>query len=70
MTREEHLEWAKNRALEYVDLYDLPNALASMLSDLSKHPELQINETLAAAGLRYAMDRDRDGVRRWIEDLQ
>ena len=36
-TREEHLQWCKNRALEYVNAGDLNGAVASMLSDLSKH---------------------------------
>ncbi len=39
MTRAEHLDWAKQRALEYMDEGDSVNAIASMLSDLSKHPE-------------------------------
>jgi len=39
MNRQEHLEWCKERALEYVDINDLQQALASMMSDLSKHPE-------------------------------
>lgn len=39
MTRSEHLQWAKNRALEYADAGDLLNALASLTSDLEKHPE-------------------------------
>ena len=39
MTRSEHLTWTKERALEY--LPDSPtNALASFLSDMSKHDEL------------------------------
>jgi hypothetical protein len=38
LTRAEHLQWAKARALEYVEAGDLANACASMLSDLSKHP--------------------------------
>lgn len=38
-TREEHMEWCKERALEYVDAGDLPQAFASMGSDLSKHSE-------------------------------
>ena len=38
-TRAEHLAWCKKRALEYVDTGDLANALASMGSDMSKHPE-------------------------------
>lgn len=41
MNREEHLQWAKNRALEYVKAGDLNNAWASMASDLGKHPELE-----------------------------
>lgn len=41
MTRKEHLEWCKNRALEYVESGDCENAVASMLSDLRKHPELE-----------------------------
>jgi len=39
MTRKEHLEWCKQRALEYVDMGDLNQAYASMMSDLGKHPE-------------------------------
>ena len=41
MTRAEHMEWCKQRALAYVDHGDLTNAYASMTSDLSKHPETQ-----------------------------
>lgn len=39
MTRQEHLQWCKDRALEYVKVGDNDSALASMLSDLAKHPE-------------------------------
>jgi len=38
-TRAEHIEWCKQRALEYVDAGDLPQAFTSMTSDLGKHPE-------------------------------
>lgn len=38
-TRDEHLAWCKARALAYVDAGDLPQAFASLGSDLSKHPE-------------------------------
>ena len=37
-TREEHLEWCKQRALEYCDRGDTINAITSMFSDLGKHP--------------------------------
>ena len=39
MTRSEHLQWCKNRALEYLNVGDLSQAFASMCSDLNKHPE-------------------------------
>lgn len=38
-TRAEHLQWCKDRALEYADKGDLKNAMASMISDLRKYPE-------------------------------
>ena len=41
MNRQEHLQWCKDRALEYVDAGDLEQALASLTSDLGKHPETQ-----------------------------
>ena len=37
MTRAEHLAWAKGRALEYVQIGDLDQAITSMASDLTKH---------------------------------
>lgn len=39
MERNEHLQWCKDRALEYVMQNDLKNAFASFQSDMSKHPE-------------------------------
>lgn len=41
MTRKEHLDWAKARALEYCDQGDVHSALTSMISDLGKHEETQ-----------------------------
>jgi hypothetical protein len=38
-TRAEHLIWCKQRAYEYCDRGDWINALASMGSDLNKHPD-------------------------------
>ena len=40
MTRSEHLQWAKNRAYEYLDKEDTVEALTSFMSDMSKHDEL------------------------------
>lgn len=39
MTRDEHMQWCKKRALELVDMGDLNQALISMMSDLGKHEE-------------------------------
>jgi hypothetical protein len=41
MTRDEHLAWAKKRALEYLDAGDPSQAFTSMLSDLGKHPDTE-----------------------------
>ena len=37
--RAEHLAWAKKRAIAYADKGDVVNAIASLTSDLGKHPE-------------------------------
>ena len=39
MTRAEHVRWAKERALVYLKANKPSEAVASMLSDLGKHPE-------------------------------
>ena len=39
LTRSEHLQLCKNRALEYCNSGDIQQAFASMVSDLGKHPE-------------------------------
>ena len=41
MTRSEHIDWCKGRALEYVDNGDFNQAIASMGSDLNKHEETE-----------------------------
>jgi hypothetical protein len=67
MTRAEHMAWAKQRALEYVDRGEGLNAIASMLSDLGKHPDTERScgmGGLIAIGLNK---RDMGAVRRWVE---
>jgi hypothetical protein len=68
MTRDEHVAWAKQRALEYLTRGDLNNALASMISDLRKHPEIPSlpHDTMAEA-LVFVMDKDGARLRSWIE---
>ena len=69
MTRSEHLEWCKRRAREYLDRRDVKNAVASMLSDLSKHPETALppGNVLTTLGMMTVMQNDLDGARRFVE---
>lgn len=51
MNRAEHLAWAKARALEYVDRGDTTGAIASMVSDLSKHEDTAGHSALPLTGM-------------------
>ena len=44
MTRDEHLQWCKDRALAYLEKGKIAEGMASFTSDMSKHPST--NETL------------------------
>ncbi len=68
--RDEHLAWAKSRALEFIDLGDASSAAASIISDLGKHSawKAQIRQ-MAVEAMRLVVKGDRPGLRRWIEDL-
>jgi hypothetical protein len=69
-TRAEHLAWCKQRALAYVEQGDLQNALASMASDMRKHPETDtpaVTMLLGMEGLRCVQAGDTQGMRRLIE---
>lgn len=41
MTRQEHLQWCKDRALEILNSGDIQGAYSSFLSDMNKHPETE-----------------------------
>ena len=69
MTRAEHLEWAKKRALECLDRGEVREGFTSMLSDLRKHPELE-NHIGGKIGVEFMLlpgwiDNERE-VRNWI----
>lgn len=69
MTREEHLEWCKKRAREYLDEGDSMQAVTSMLSDLSKHEETRrIGKNLGMLGM-FACTSMRE-ARRFIEGFR
>lgn len=46
MNRAEHLQWCKDRALEYIEAGDLNGSFASFSSDMTKHPETVTHSAL------------------------
>lgn len=68
-TRSEHLAWCKKRALEYVDKGDLPQAYASMASDLNKHPETA-NHGAIQLGMMMLMGGHLDTATKMREFIQ
>lgn len=69
MSRDEHLAWAKERALEYLP-GDPVGAEASMLSDLTKHPETVNHAGRMLAPMFYGKHNDPDEVRSWIQGFR
>ncbi len=52
MNRSEHLQWCKDRALEYLESGDPQSAFASMVSDVMKHEETSHHETTNMLGMQ------------------
>lgn len=68
-TRDEHVEWSKQRALRNLATGDLEKTIAVMMSDLRSHPETENHKgiDLGVAYLLTGQFNDREEVRRWIE---
>lgn len=66
--RSDHLQWCKDRALEFVDAGQLPNAFSSFMSDLNKFDEpmyeAELLRTLTIVG--FAQCGTADKMRAWI----
>ncbi len=70
-TREEHLEWCKQRAREDLDRGGVADAIATMCTCLVQHPDFEgIVEKMTPIGLFYAMNNDLDGARRFVEGFR
>jgi hypothetical protein len=67
MTRAEHVQWCKTRALQYLDAGDPLQAVTSMCSDMDKHAEAKVHPMIFMIGLKYAGDCDTGQVRAWIK---
>ena len=68
MTRQEHLDWCKQRAIEYVVIGDMENAFASMMSDIRKHKETS-NHPAIHLGMMMMMSgalRNAEDMRKFI----
>jgi hypothetical protein len=69
MDRAEHLQWCKDRALEYANNGDNSQAFASMASDLRKHPETA-NHPAIQMGMMMLMGghlNTQEEMRKFIE---
>lgn len=71
MNRAEHLAWAKQRALQYVDLGELADAMSSILSDLAKGEPGWFNiELVAHLGMGELMlGAGASQIRHFIEGI-
>lgn len=68
-TRQEHLDWCKKRALELVNTGDWQGGIASMASDMGKHPETR-NHAAIQLGIMLVVTgniRDAATARDFIE---
>ena len=65
MTRDERIQWCKDRAIEYLDKGDTKNAFASMLSDLEKNPE-----TAGHAGCKLGISLLMSGHLTSLKDMR
>ncbi len=71
MTRDEHMDWCKKRALEYIDRGDIREGITSMLSDLSKHEHTRgIGDKLGMLGMFEIMNGTPQSARRFVEGFR
>jgi hypothetical protein len=70
-TPREHFDWAVKRAIEYIELGNAGDAMASLVSDLGKHPD---TSKIMTRDLQFLLCGEiltggLAGVRRFIEGL-
>ena len=68
-TRDEYLKVCKDRAHEYLARGDVSNAVTSMLSDLSQHPETKLPDQhpMFQFGMMAIMNNSVEDARRLID---
>jgi hypothetical protein len=53
MERNEHLQWCKDRAMEYINRGEINEAFASFNSDMNKHPETANHSALKLGAMLF-----------------
>jgi hypothetical protein len=66
ISRAEHLAWCKERALALVDAGEGAQAMASMISDLGKHPATQSNLSVVGLLVMTTNASDLEEVRSFV----
>jgi len=70
MTREEHINWCKMRAMEYVVIGDFANAVWGMLSDLGLHPDTKhYKQSKRSLGAATLLKNETKAVVNFIEEF-
>lgn len=70
-TARDHFDWAIGRAMEYVAMDDGGNAMASLISDLNKHPGTAniLTPDLQTLFMGEVLIAGATGARRFIEGI-
>ena len=69
MNRTEHLQWCKDRAIEYIETGDLNGSFASFSSDMTKHPETANHPALGLGNTLFFSGNlgTSSEMKKWIE---
>lgn len=69
-TREEHVEWCKAHALEFLREFDYVSAVASMINDMNQREDCHVAPVLVTLGMLHVKNHDPIEIRRWIEGFR
>lgn len=74
MTRQEHIEWCKKRAKEEFNFYSrqgttiaVRNGIASIMSDINKHPETKSDALQALCLMMIAQIHSKSEFEKFID---
>lgn len=68
MTRAEHLQWSKDRAIQILKEGDSTGAVTSFMSDMAKHSELENHSALELMMMLY-MTENLSDIEKFINDF-